>query len=59
MKYAKHLPNVSKEYELLVTKQAWEPVQGHPGEHPGQGTQKNTKITLSGTLLLEHVYDIC
>jgi len=73
MKYAKHLQNVSKEYEILVTKQqrihlrtsiltwvsALEPVRGRPGDHPGLGTLKITKKSLLGTLLWEHICDIC
>ena len=73
MKYAKHLQNVSKEYEILVTKQqrihlrasiltcfwALEPVRGRPGDHPGLGTLKITKKSLFRSLLWDHICDIC
>ena len=73
MEYTKHLQNVSKEYELIVIKYhkihlrasiltcfwALEPVRGRLGDHPGMGTQKHTKKSLWGTLLLEHICDIC
>ena len=73
MEYTKHLPNVSKEYEIIVIKYpeihlqasiltcfwALEPAWGRLGAHPGMGTLKTMKKSLSGTLLLEHICDIC
>ena len=66
-----HLQNASKEYEILETKQqrilfkasiltcfwALEPVWGRLGDHPGMGTLKVTKKTLSVTSFLEHIYN--
>ena len=72
MEYTKHLPNVSKEYEIIVIKSpeihlqasiltcfwALEPAWGRLGVHPGMGSLKTTKTTLLGTVLWHYICDI-
>jgi len=73
MEYTKHLENVSRKDDTIIVKHqkihlgasiltrfwALDPARGRPGDHPGLGTLKITKKTLSGTLLWEHICDIC
>ena len=72
MEYPKHLQNVFRKYDIIMIKYqkihfgasilacfwALEPVRGRLGDHPGMGTLKK-KESLWGTLLLEHICDIC
>ena len=71
--YTKHLQKAFRKYDIIMIKYleillgvsilacfwALEPVRGRLGGHPGMGTQKNTNKSLWGTLLLEHICDIC
>ena len=73
MEYMKHLQNPSRKYNIMMIKYqkihlgasisacfwALEPARGRPGDHLGMGTLKNLKQSLLGTLLLEHICDIC
>jgi hypothetical protein len=69
----KHLQNASKEYGMIKAKQqtilskasiltcfwALEPVRWRLGDHLGMGTLKTSKKWMWGTLLLEHIRNIC